>query len=260
MGAEVADTDLTNDAFLGGAVRALQPRGGYRAGIDAVLLAAAIPAKLGSRMRVLDAGAGAGVASLCLAARVPDADIVLVEKDVATADIARRNISRNGLDPRASVVTADVTARAAVLTPLGLAPDSFDHTMANPPFGIEGHGRRPADRQRATAHEMPVGALESWLRFLARVTRPGGTVTLVHRADALGDLLFGISPWFGAVAVQPIHPRAGEPAVRVIVQGVKASRAALRILPALVLHAADGAFTPAVAALLRTPAPLDLGR
>jgi len=260
MAAEPIPHDVTDDAFLGGAVHVLQPRTGYRAGIDAVLLAAAVPAAASRPVRVLDAGAGVGVAGLCLAARVRDAEVVLAENEAALVALATQNIARNAMTERARVIAADVTAPARVQMPLGLAPDHFDHVMANPPYGVEGRGRPPANTLRAAAHEMPGGELEIWLRFLARVVRPGGTATLVHRADALATLLAGLVRWFGDIAVLPLQPRAGAPAIRVIVQGTKASRAPLRLLPPLVLHAADGSFTPEVAALLRAPAPLDLGR
>ena len=71
---------LTDDAFLGGELHILQPKSGYRAGLDAVMLAAAVP---GGCACVLDVGAGVGAAGLCLARRDPKVRLTLLEKEPA---------------------------------------------------------------------------------------------------------------------------------------------------------------------------------
>ena len=94
--------DLTEDTLLGGRVRLRQPRVGLRAGHDAVLLAAAVPARPGDR--VLELGCGSGAAFLCLAARVPDLSIVAVEREPALAALARENAERAGIGHRVTVL------------------------------------------------------------------------------------------------------------------------------------------------------------
>lgn len=251
--------EVSEDAFLGGALTILQPRHGYRAGIDAVLLAAAAPVAERRADRVLDAGAGVGVVGLCIARRVPTAHVTLVESEPQLVALARENVARNGLEERVTVIAADVTGPAAGLAAAGLAPDSFDHVVANPPYHVEGRGRRPRLSIKAAAHAMPAGSLARWVRFLTRVAVAGGTLTMVHRPDALADLLRLLEGRFGALKIRPIHPRAREPAVRIIVQGKKGSRAPLTLLSGLVLHEGDDSrFRPEVANILRHGAALPL--
>jgi tRNA1(Val) A37 N6-methylase TrmN6 len=250
---------LSEDAFLGGAVTALQPVGGYRAGLDAVLLAAAVPASAAASERVLDVGAGVGVVGLCIAARVLNVHVTLLEIEPSLAHIARENVARNGLEGRLDVIAADIGATARSHAALGLHPGTFSHVVANPPFDVRGRCRPPRDPVKAGAHAMPAEGLERWLQFMARVVADGGSATLIHRAGALGELLAKLERRFGALKVLPIHPREGSPAVRVLIQGRKSSRAPLTLLPGLVLHGHDNTFLPRVSEILRHGASLNLG-
>jgi tRNA1(Val) A37 N6-methylase TrmN6 len=257
--------DTTVDAFLGGRLMLAQPVDGYRAGLDAVLVAAATPVGGAATETVLDVGAGVGTVGLCIAARCPNVSVTLWEAQPALAGLAAANITRNALDHRARVVTADVHDMSAQLAMLGLRPDAFDHVVCNPPFDINGQGRRPGNALKAASHSMAADDLPHWLRVLARTCKPGGTVTIIHRADALGRVLAAMDGRFGAVRVLSLHPRVGEPANRIIVQGIKGSRAPLTLLAGLVLHTGDRhvdghGFTPEVRAVLRDGAPLELGR
>lgn len=247
---------VTDDAFLGGALQILQPKRGYRAGLDAVLLAAAVAARDGEH--ALDAGSGVGVAGLALARRLSGMRVTLVERDAQAADLARSNIERNGLGARVTLVQADLTRPLSEAGDLASAVASFDHVLANPPYYTEGHGTAAGDVQKAAANAMPDGALDRWVQFMAAMTRPGGTATLIHRADALSALLNALAGRFGGALVLPVHPREGEPASRVLVQAIKGSRAGLELLPGLVLHAAGHGFRADVEAVLRQGAALPL--
>jgi tRNA1(Val) A37 N6-methylase TrmN6 len=243
--------ELTDDAFLGGALRILQPRTGYRAGIEAVLLAAAVPAAQ-RPLNVIDIGAGVGTAGLCLARRVPHANAVLLEREPSLAEIAAENVRRNGLADRVRVVEGEVGMPAPALAALGLADAAFDHAISNPPFHRHEAGTQAPDPLKAGSHAMPESDLERWARFMARVVRPGGTVTIVHKADALARLLGALESRFGGLSVLPLQPRADASAHRIIIAGTQGSRAALKLLPPFVLHEADGAFTARAQAILRS--------
>jgi FkbM family methyltransferase len=248
--------DLTDDAFLGGALAILQPRTGYRAGLDAVLLAAAVPQATG--MRVIDVGAGVGTAGLCLARRLAEARVVLLEREEKLARIATDNIARNGLGARVRAIAGDVGMSADALAAAEIADGSFDWAIANPPYHNVEAGTLPDDALKAAAHAMPEDELDRWARFMTRLVRSGGGVTVVHKADALQRVLEALAKRFGALRVLPLQPRAGAPAHRIIVAGVKGSRAPLTILPGFVLHEADGSFTPQAQAILRSGAPLSM--
>ncbi|MBO0764459.1 MAG: methyltransferase [Hyphomicrobiaceae bacterium] len=247
----------SDDAFLGGRLHVLQPGTGYRAGLEAVLLAATVEATPGAK--VLDVGAGVGVVGLCVAHRLPDVDVAMVERDRRLAELARRNAERNGLSGRVHVIEADVLRPLGATRELLAAAESFDHVLANPPFHIEGRGTVAGDPVKAGANAMPAGALDRWTRFLAAMARPGGIVTLIHRAEALAEVLTALEGRFGGAMILPVHPREGQPAARVLVRAVKGSRAPLELRPGLVLHDAEHRFRPAIAAVLRGGRALPLG-
>jgi FkbM family methyltransferase len=253
-----ADPRLTVDAFLGGALHIMQPKDGYRAGIDAVLLAAAAPLVAGRGERVLDVGAGVGVVGLSVARRVADATATLVEREPRLAEIAQSNIERNDLSDRVRVVVADVSRRLDELPELRPEAETFDHVLVNPPYNPEAVGTLPADALKAAANAMPGGNLARWARFMAAMARPGGTATIIHRADALGEILTAFAGRFGRAVVFPLYPRQGKPAIRVLVQGIKGSGAPLELRPGLVLHPAGNKFAPEAEAVLRQGAGLML--
>ena len=252
MAEAAPDESLSPDTLLGGRVRLAQPAGGYRVAIDPVILAAAVAARPGQS--VLDAGTGVGAAALCLLCRVPEAVATGIEMQPAFAALARRNGEANGHGGAFTVIDGDIAAR-----PLAVAADGFDHVMANPPYRPAGRGTVPPDRTKAVATVEGPGGLGAWLDFCTAAARPGGTVTVIHRADRLDDLLAGFAGRLGGIVVYPLWPTAGKAAGRVVIAGVKGGRAALTLLPGLVLHEADGAYTAAADAILRGGAGLDLG-
>lgn len=253
-----SDDTVSDDTFLGGTLSILQPRTGYRAGLDAVMLAAAVPADQSRPLRALDVGAGVGTAGLCLARRSPFVEVVLLEREPQLAALAAENIARNDLAARVRVVTGVVGAPSAELRALGLVEESFGHVIANPPYHDSDSGTLPPDALKAGAHAMPDTELDDWARFMARMTAPGGAATIIHKADALARLLMVLDARFGALKVLPLHPRSGAPAHRVLVQGIKGSRGPMQILPGFVLHQDGNAFTPAVQDILRHGAALPM--
>jgi tRNA1(Val) A37 N6-methylase TrmN6 len=240
---------ITEDALLGGRIRLRQPKAGYRAGLDAALLAAACDAA--SRARVLDAGCGAGAALLAAAARRPDAAFVGVERDPDSLALAAANIAANGMGEQVRVIAGDV---AGGFRSLGLKP--FDAAMSNPPFFDDPGRLRGPDPAKAGAWLADDG-LAAWTGFLSKSVREGGTITLIHRADRLADILALLAPKAGSFAVRPVHPYADQPAKRVLVRAVKTGKAPLRLLPSLVLHdRSDAKHTPEAEAILRGEAAL----
>jgi tRNA1(Val) A37 N6-methylase TrmN6 len=252
--------ETTEDAFLGGRLLVRQPRNGYRAGLDAVLLAAACPAQVGRAARVLDCGAGAGVVGLCAARRIADADVTLVEREPALVALAEQNCGSNGLADRCRVVVADVTRPLSQVPALAAAAGTFDHVLMNPPYYSQSDGTRAPDSLKDGSHAMQTGEMEHWLRFAAAMTRDGGSLTLIHRPDVLPEILSGLARRFGRVRIVPLYPRSGEAASRILVVAIKASRAPLAVCAGHNLHEASGhQFTSAFDAILRDGAafPID---
>ncbi len=247
---------LTDDGFLGGRLQVLQPEKGYRAGIDAVMLAAAVPAAPGDH--VLDVGAGVGVASLCLASRLADVKVTGLEIQRALAGAALENTKRNKLEARVKVIEGSAAEKAAILAIKDVAYGSFDHVMTNPPFYEADKVWNSPDESKATAHMLEDVSLGEWMRVTCAMAKPKGTVTIVHRADALPELLKGIEGKLGGLIAFPLWPAVGKDANRVLLQGVKGSRAPFKLANGLLLHGDRGGFTAEADAILRNGAALPL--
>ena len=249
---DASASEITEDLMLGGRVRLLQPARGYRAGMDAALLAAACDAKAGER--VLDAGCGPGAVLLQAAARRGEARFWGVERDPEALELARRGVALNVMADRVELLAGDVAQGFAALK---LRP--FDAVLSNPPFFDDPgaiRGPHPARRGAYLADD----GLATWIGFLAKATREGGTLTLIHRADRLADILALLVEKYGSIRVRPVHPFADAPAKRVLVRAVKTGKAPLELLPPLILHdRSGGRHTPQAEAILRGEAALGWG-
>jgi tRNA1(Val) A37 N6-methylase TrmN6 len=240
----------TENRLLGGRVILRQPGRGYRAGLDAALLAAACDAAPGAR--VIEAGCGAGAVLMAAAMRRAGVLFTGVERDAEALALAKENAALNGLVDRVEAVSGNIDAGFASL---GLTP--FDAVLCNPPFFDDPAAlRAPAAEKRGAW--MADAGLEAWTTFMLKAVREGGIITLIHRADRLADILSGLGKGAGSFQVLPVHPFADAPAKRVIVRAIKTGKAPLRLLPALVLHPRDGAtkHTPEAEAVLRGEASL----
>ncbi len=230
--------EFTEDRLMGGRVRLRQPKEGYRAGMDAALLAAAVDAEAGER--VLEAGCGAGAALFQAAARRPEACFIGVERDLAALALAEQNVGLNGASGRVQVRAGDVGRGFAGQGFLKPGEPPFDLAFANPPFFDDpGAIRGPAPAKQA-AWIADVG-LDAWIRFLLKAVKDGGRVIVIHRAERLFDVIALLGAQAGSFQVRPVHPFADEPAKRVLVRAVKGGRAPMQLLPPLVLHDRSGA-------------------
>jgi FkbM family methyltransferase len=238
--------------FLGGRLYLRQAPRGHRAGTDAVLLAAAAPREAVGL--ALDVGAGVGAVGLVAALFSPRSRVGLVEIDPQACELARENIAANGLGDRVVVHEGDVSS-AASRRAAGLAEEQADLVLTNPPFYEATRVRASPDEKKARAH-VAKSSLEDWVRACLALLRPGGTFVMIHRADALSECLEAVSGRLGGVAILPVAPREGEAARRILLRGVKGSKAPLALLAPLVLHEADDRFTPLAEAIHRGEAGL----
>ena len=253
MPADASAIATTDDAVLGGRLRLRQPKRGHRVGHDAILLAAATGGMAGEK--AVDLGAGVGSAGLALAARVAGLNVTLVEIDAGLCDLAAYNVQFNALADRVRAVACDAEDRAA-LAAVGLAAGGFDRVLMNPPFNDATRTNVSPDPRRRLAHVADDGLLSRWVASAAWLLKPHGALTLIWRADALDDVLEALTPAFGDVAVLPVLPRPGAPAIRVLVRAVKSGSGSRRDLPAFTLN--DDANRPSAEAeaVLRGGEPL----
>ncbi|MFL6690054.1 MAG: tRNA1(Val) (adenine(37)-N6)-methyltransferase [Alphaproteobacteria bacterium] len=239
-------TEISEDRFLNGRLRIRQFTRGFRSGLDAVILAAAVPAKGGDT--VLELGSGAGVASLCLTARVPECTTTGMEIDSDLVSLANENALANGMASCVRFVQADV---------LSLPPElrtTFDHVLCNPPFHNSDAESSPDDLRAKALQD--TGNLSRWLQTGLKRTAANGTFTVILRADRLKQTIDGLPE--NGVTVFPLWPRRDAAAKRVIIQVHRGKRARFTLFPGLVLHESDGRYRPEADAILRDGARLEI--
>jgi tRNA1(Val) A37 N6-methylase TrmN6 len=254
--AEVDAGEITDDAVLGGRLRLLQPRRGHRFGHDAILLAAATGAHAGER--VVDLGAGVGAAGLALAQRVPGLAVTLVEIDEGLAALAAENARRNGLADRVNAIALDVGAPAPAFAAAGLGDGCAQRVLMNPPFHDESRANVSPDPRRRLAHAAPREMISVWVEAARRLLASGGVLTLIWRADGVGDVTAALADKLALDAVLPIRPRPSADPIRVIVRAVKGGRGLNAVLPGLDLNDDEGRPTPEAEAVLRQGTELPL--
>lgn len=244
--------DTTDNAFLGGRLRVLQPARGYRAGMDPVLLAAAVPAHPGQS--VLELGCGVGTGVLCLGARVSGLHLAGVEVQAAYVGLARLNAARNGAE--IAIHHADITE-----LPASLKAQNFDHVLANPPFFQRASSHPSQDVGRETGRGETL-ALARWVEVAAKRLKPGGRATFIQRAERLPELLTACTGRLGSLEVLPLLPRQGRAARLVLLRGRKGGGAAFCLHAGVVLHRGerhlrDGDdYSPLISDVLRNGAAL----
>lgn len=238
------------DLFLGGRLTVSQPVDGYRAGSDPMFLAASVGAKDGER--VLDLGCGVGTASLSLLARLPNVLVTGLELQPELAGLARANAEANGFAGRLEVVEGCLTDPPSLIRGQG-----FDHVITNPPWYEPGTIRAPAAKTKAVGHMEGDADLATWIRVAVKFLKPKGRLSMIHRADRLGDILAVLNTCrVGEIRVFPLFARPGKPAIRVIIMARRDAKTPLEVLPGLILHEEDGGYTPMAENVLRNAAPL----
>lgn len=224
----------TVDAFHRGRFFLVQPaKGSHRGGMDAMVLAAAIPSNFAGR--VGDFGSGAGAAGLAALSRCLKAQAVLVERAEEMAAFADATLSHPGnahLGDRATVLRADVSLAGKAREAAGLADRSFDFVIMNPPFNAT-EDRASPDALRRQAHVMEDGLFESWIRSAAAVLKPRGGLAIIARPEQIGAILDALSSRFGNAEILAVHPKPDAAAIRIVVRAVRGARGKLSICPPL---------------------------
>jgi tRNA1(Val) A37 N6-methylase TrmN6 len=248
----------TVDAFLGGRVTLVQPRKGHRAGLDAALLQALVPADASGH--AVDLGTGVGTVGFAMAARAETLRVTGIERDaslVACAQAALSMPENAGFAARVTVQQADVSDASALREALGASAGAADWVLMNPPYDAPGRAQPSSDPMRRSAHMAEPGGLALWCGRAAELLKAGGHLGLIYRSEALAEVLAALGG-FGDVRILPVHPYSGEAATRILVRARRGSRAPLRLLPPLVLHRPGGAWTETADAILRGRAEISM--
>lgn len=244
----VKHQSVTRDAFLGGRLTLSQPGHGFRAGLDSVLLGAAVAP---GRRALLDLGCGVGTAGFVAMAHDATLQATLADQNAEMTALAEDNARDNGFGDRSRVIVADITAKGAARKAAGIADNGYYAVIANPPFFASGAGTLAADAGRADARHMDAATLDLWIKTAASAAAAGGEIIFIYPAESLSPLLAGFEQRFGAITLLPLAPRAGQPVSRVLIRGIKGSRAPLTLLSSRVLHDEGRAFAPEFDAIFR---------
>jgi tRNA1(Val) A37 N6-methylase TrmN6 len=256
----MAEFETTTDGFLDGKLKIRQPRKGFRAGSDAVLLAAAIEAE--GKVTVLDVGCGVGTAGFCLLHRLPGAKVWGLELQPELAALAIENAVVNGFSKTVQIYQADIGDRQALQKMLGpnnkpFLEAGFDHVITNPPYYEKGRANAAHTLNKTLAHIEGDVDLAGWLQFCVARTKSKGNVTVIHRADRLAEILTTLSLGCGNISVLPLWPDEKTPAKRIVVQAVKGGNGPLVMQRGLVLHELDGVHSKQAEEILRCGASLN---
>jgi len=241
-----ANTD--ESTVLGGRVRLLQFKTGLRAGLDAVMVAAAAPAKPGEH--VLDAGCGTGAAGLCVMARVENTQLTGIDIQADLIMLAAQNVTLNGW--QAQFLIGDVRDKAR------LPYNHFDHAVCNPPYNEQGTWYDTPDpvRSKQLGNQAGDARLADWIDCLHRSLKAQGSLSLIHRADHADKIIQALGTRFGGLELWPLHPHEGEVASRIVIRALKNRKTPVKIYPGVILHEVGGGWTKRVDDILTHGKPL----
>jgi tRNA1Val (adenine37-N6)-methyltransferase len=238
------EANETLDTLWKGRIKLYQSRSGYRASLDAVLLAAFVTIR--ERDKIVDLGTGSGVVALLIASMHASSTIVGIEVQEAMAERAARNVRLNQFESRVRIVCSDLRAVAE-----NFKPESFSLVTANPPYRRAGSGRVSADAEKKIARHETSATLADFVAAAAYLLPIKGRIAVIHPAERTTDLLttmrsFGIEP----KRLRMVHSFRAAEASLVLVEGVKGGRESVKVLSPLVLYSEDNRYTPEIGALL----------
>jgi tRNA1(Val) A37 N6-methylase TrmN6 len=249
------DLHLTQDDFLGGRLNLIQPKKGYRITSDSVYLAASISLKAGES--ILDMGAGNGGILSCLATRLgQDAKGCImhgieIQPELMTMDI--KNAQINGHDEFTSYFEGDIFKEIEAC-----APNSYHHVVSNPPYFEKGKITASPHKTKALAFGEDMVDLKKWVERCLRMVRPKGTLTLIHRAERMDDIICALNGKAGSIVIFPFYPKQDKDASRIIIRAQKDAKGLLSLKSGLIVHKSNGDYTPAIENILRHAKYLDI--
>lgn len=232
-----AEEFVTEDELLGGRIKILQPKDGFRAAIDPIFLAASIPVENGDS--VLDVGAGTGAAALALITRAPWAWASCIDVQPELTALCARSATRSGIAERIGVLAWDIMKK-----PTPIDTQTYDHVMSNPPYMKADTGQKPKTRAKLLASVETTATLEQWTAFMLDRLKEGGTFSMVHRADRLDEILSLIDGPLGELKIIDLQTKDdGRPTKRVIVQGTKGGTTTEPARRQIIVHEDDGTYS-----------------
>jgi tRNA1Val (adenine37-N6)-methyltransferase len=241
----LGEGEETLDAVLGGRLRIIQKKTGYRFSIDAVLLARFVVLKEGEEC--IDLGVGSGIVALILACWRRRGKILGIDIQPEVVAMARRNVELNGLAECVEIRLGDIRHPETCF-----APTSFDVAVFNPPYRRLRSGRINPDPGKAVARHEIEGAVGDFLAAAALALKPGGRVYAVYPARRMVEMISRMR----AARIEPkrlriVHSRPGGPGEFTLVEGVKGGREEMTVLPPLTIYGEGREYSAEMAAIFR---------
>lgn len=232
--------DISKNDFLEGKIKLLQYKTGYRVTSDSVFVSSAVQAKSGET--ILDVGTGTGIILFCLGYRIPHLKMTGIDIQSDLLELASQNNTLNQQD--IEWIQEDIATKKSLIH-----GRQFHHVVTNPPFYRENIIRQ--NKQTAMAFHQSLD-LEMWIRYCIKHIRPKGTFTLIHRPEALPEILSILGKTvLGGIEIIPIHSKTTQEANRIIIRGVLGSKKQLTIHPPFITHTSENKYTNQAEDILR---------
>ncbi len=218
-------SDESIDEFMGGRLKLIQSKTGYRFSIDAILLSQFVTIKQGDR--VVDLGTGCGIIPLILLLTKPVGYTFGLEIQWDLADQAARNTVLNGYERKMGVILGDIKNPP-------FAPSSADVVTCNPPYRPKNSGRINPDLQRAIARHEMLASLDDILTATSRILRAKGRLAMIYPAVRMVELLvrmkgFNLEP----KRLRIVYPGMKSEAKLALIEATLGGRKGLKVLPPL---------------------------
>ena len=189
---------------------------------DALWLCAFLRAKLADR--VVELGSGSGVICV-LGADNTGASFTGVERQERLVELAQKSAAYNKQDIR--FVCAD-----AADAPVIMGHGTFTIAVMNPPYFTS--GERSEHEERSLARHDAGDTLAVFLTSAFSLLKNGGKLFLIYPADALSELMHALEhARFAPKRMKLVYTKAGEPALRVLLEAKKDGKPGLVIEPPL---------------------------
>jgi tRNA1(Val) A37 N6-methylase TrmN6 len=225
--------NLTNDSILGGRIKLLQPKIGYRVAIDPIVLAHFVNIKPGEK--ILDAGCGAGTVSLILKSKEKLAQVTAIDVDEEMCSICRQNSRLNFLEIEVKNIAIE-----RINEDFSLQNRLFDHVVTNPPFFKQKSSRVSESKKLANFETIN---LADWIASCVKKLKNNGILSIIHQASRIDDILQALKNIAGSVVIIPIFPKKNCAANRVVVQAKKSGKSEAKICFGIVAHNDDGSYS-----------------
>ena len=247
--------EISLDKLLGGRVELFQPKQGFKATTDSVILAASIPFKQGER--AIDLGSGLGVASLCLVARVSDAKVIGLEKNNDLVSLSNKSAKYMNVADRINFISCNIFN---IEKPLYDSLNNMDHVILNPPWYSDRPFNRMENKEKRNAKVELNADLYDWLKVCRSLLSRRGRVTLIHRAESLSKVIFSlVKNQFGDITILPVMSKSGASAKTIVVSALSGSKGKCNIMSNIYLHDRRGNYTRTAEDILRNAKPTALG-